>query len=365
MPKTYHMIDYIHDDAVALQHTLEENEATIERISDRVDETRVRRMIICGTGSSYSAAVMSTPIFRYHCRIPVHVLSASDLMYYFPRLVDQHTLVVGVSRSGERGQVVNALHDSFAQGALCVGMTGVSDSLLAQSGQITLLTREGPEVTFPKTKSVTACTGLLMRLALALAEPGDEEVSARLQALRTIPGILERTTEAVEEKVRALIPEIRSQNTVLVAGTGSNYGVSLEAAMKIGETAYIPTHYDDTGNLLHSPMGVTGKEWLSILLVTHLDLELSKRALKLIGEFGSQRLSIVEPGLDLEGLSEHSLRLPERVDPFLEALVYLLPIQLITYYWAVARGLNPDAPASMHATLAAVLAPGRKEPELR
>jgi glucosamine--fructose-6-phosphate aminotransferase (isomerizing) len=186
-----------------------------------------------------------------------------------------------------------------------------------------------------------------------------------LEALYTVPDILDRTLPVAEDQVRMLLPSFQSQKMTLVAGTGSNYGVALEAAMKIGETAYIPTHCDDTGNVLHSPMGILGKEWLSIMLVTKRDLELSKIALGLIGQFGPQRLSIIEPGLDLSDLGEQVLTLTEAIDPFLAALVYLLPIQLITYYWAVARGLNPDTPASMHATLAAVLAPGRKEPELR
>jgi fructoselysine-6-P-deglycase FrlB-like protein len=126
MTEKYHMIDYIHEDASALRQTLEENEIQIERISSHAAESKIKRVIVCGTGSSFTAAVMATPIFRYHCPIPVHVLSASDLMYYMPRLVDRQTLVVGVSRSGERGQVVNAIQAATQLGASCAGMTGVS-----------------------------------------------------------------------------------------------------------------------------------------------------------------------------------------------------------------------------------------------
>ena len=78
-------------------------------------------------------------------------MSAPELGYYAPRLVDVQTLVVVVSRSGERGAVVNALADSLQRGAFGVAVTGVADSLLAQTAQLTLLTAEGPEITFPKT----------------------------------------------------------------------------------------------------------------------------------------------------------------------------------------------------------------------
>ncbi|MCC7354124.1 MAG: SIS domain-containing protein, partial [Anaerolineae bacterium] len=232
MPGPYHMIGYIHENPDALRRTLNDNEARIEEIAERVMKGRIQRVIVFAQGSSYSAAVMAAPVFRYHCALPVHVLSASDLMYYAPRLVDRHTLAVGVSRSGERGQVIDIMKDCVERGAFCVAMTGVSDSLLAQNGDLTLLTSEGPEITFPKTKSVTVCAGLLMRLALALGTQ-DDESAARLRALWEMPEVLQRTLGTVEEQLAGLMPSITLHKMVVIAGTGTNYGVALEGAIKI------------------------------------------------------------------------------------------------------------------------------------
>jgi glucosamine 6-phosphate synthetase-like amidotransferase/phosphosugar isomerase protein len=363
MTEKYHMIDYIHEGGEALQRTLEDNEETVQSIVTRVSRDGIERVIIAGIGSSHTAAMMAAPLFRYHSRLATHVIPATEVGHYASRLVDQKTLIVVVSRSGERSWVVNALRDAVAREALGVAMTGVGDSLLAQSGEMVLLTSEGPEITFPKTKSVIACAGLLMRLALALAAPDDREASQRLTALRAMPQVIQRCVAQSELEIRALIPAIKDHEVVMIGGTGSNYGVALEAAVKIQEAAYVTCLSDDTGNLLHGSLGPLSARWLVIPLVSTYDLQLSKEFLKLVGQLGAHRLSIVESGLDLEGETDYLLTLPERVDSLLAALAFLPPIQLLTYYWTLANGRNPDSPDVMNILLKAFLPPGREEPD--
>jgi glucosamine 6-phosphate synthetase-like amidotransferase/phosphosugar isomerase protein len=241
----------------------------------------------------------------------------------------------------------------------------VADSLLAQHSQITLLTGEGPEITFPKTKSVISCAGLLMRLALALASPGDDAADDRLAALQMAPAAVRRVVEAAEPQIRELLPYIASHHTLLVCGTGSNYGVALEAAVKVQEAAYVTTHGDDTGDLLHGPLGPLSSDWLLAPLITAYDLALSKELIGLAHTLGGHTLSIAGPQLDLGNLSDRYIHLPVETDPLMAALVYLPSIQLIAYYWAVAKKLNPDEPGFMEAMLETILPPNREEPERR
>jgi glucosamine--fructose-6-phosphate aminotransferase (isomerizing) len=363
MAEKYHMIDYIHEGGEALRRTLVSNEEAVQSIVTRVNRDGIERVIIAGVGSSHTAAMMTAPLFRYHSRLATHVIPATEIGHYTSRLVDEKTLVVVVSRSGERSWVVNALRDAVARGAFGVAMTGVGDSLLAQSGELVLLTGEGPEITFPKTKSVIACAGLLMRLALALAMPDDREAAERLTALRAMPQVIQRCVERIEPEVQALMPAVRGHEIAMIGGTGSNYGVALEAAVKVQEAAYVVCLSDDTGNLLHGSLGPLSAKWLVIPLVSAYDLQLSKEFLRLVGQLGAHRLSIVEPGLDLEGETEYVLTLPDRVDSLLAALVFLPPIQLLTYYWTLANGRNPDSPDVMNILLKAFLPPGREEPD--
>ncbi len=361
----YHMIDYIHEGADALRRTLNDNEPAVQSIAKQVADWSIKRVIVAGIGSSYTAAVMAGPLFSYHCALPSHIMAATELVHVADRLVNKEALVVIISRSGERKWVIDPLKEAVEREALGVAMTGSADSLLAQSGNVTLLTAEGPEITFPKTKSVIACAGLLMRLALALAPANDDLSQRRLEALYATPESIRRAVEEAEPQIQRLMPFVQGHRFAYMAGSASNYGAALESAVKLQETAYIPSRAEDTGNAFHGPLGVFSEEWLAVPLITPADLELSKEFLKLTRVFGGHSLSIRSPGLELAGMSDREVVLPDTPDPLLAGLVYLPPAQLLTYYWALANGRNPDEPEAMHAMLAAFLPPGRQEPELR
>ena len=362
---SYHMLEYIHEIPAVLERTLAENEAPLLEVVRKAQEKQVRRVILTGVGSSYTAALMAAPLFHAHCPVPAYVFSSTELGPLLPALVDAQTLVVVVSRSGERGWVVDALKESIRLGGMGVAVTAMPDGLLAQNAQVVLQTREGPEIAFAKTKSVATCAGLLMRLALAFARAQDTGAAERLEALRAAPDRLRKVLEAVEPQVQALVPRIQAHKMVMAGGTISNAGAALEFAIKLQEDANVTVFALDTGNLLHGPWGPVGADWLVALLVTRYDLELSRKTLALAGKLKARRLAVVEPGLDLGGLAEYTIALPEPVDLLTAGLSYLIPLQLLTYYWSLANGLNPDAPAQMRTMLDAMLPPGREEPEMR
>jgi glutamine---fructose-6-phosphate transaminase (isomerizing) len=365
MSTKFHMIEYIHEGPKALARTFDSNAKAIETLVGSMRERGINRLIVSGVGSSHTASMMAWPLMRYHVPFEVDVIPSTEFVYYGSRLIGPQTAVVVVSRSGERGWVVDAMKDAIGRGALGVAMTGVADSLLAQQAQVTLLTAEGPEITFPKTKSVLACAGLLMLLGLTLADRSDTEAVTRRQELLKTPALAEAVLPAAEEVIRNLMAELSKHSTVFMGGTGSNYGVALEGAVKLQETAYVTTLSDHTGNVFHGALGPLDKTWLIMPLIHRADLKLSLQLLRLVRKFGAHSFSIVEPGLELEGLSDHVLTLPNRVDPLIAALCYLPPLQLLTYYWTVARGMNPDEPSVMRDMLDAMLPAGREEPELR
>jgi glucosamine--fructose-6-phosphate aminotransferase (isomerizing) len=364
MTDDYYMIGYIREGPQALRKTLQANETSVLSIAERVRVQGIRRIILTGLGSSYTAAMMASPIFTNYCPLPVTILPATELSLYKERLIDENCLVISISRSGERGAVVDAVVEARKRKALGIAITGSPDSLLAGQAQLALITQEGAEITFPKTKSVLACAGLLMRLGLSLAAKEDKQAAAQAQALAELPEAVNATIQSVEPVVRELIPSIQRHELIAVTGSGSNIGVALEAAIKIQEAAYLPTRGESTISLVHGPTGALNARWLVVPLVTHDDQEVSTDLLKLCRKFGAHSLCIQAPDVDLNGLFDFAVQVPVLVDPFLSALVYLPPIQLLTYYWTVARNMNPDAPTSMHAILDAILPPGRSEPEL-
>lgn len=365
MTDEYRMIEYIREGPHALQKTLQANAAGIADIAARARIQSLDHIILTGLGSSYTSAMMAAPIFTNFCPLPVTILPATELGLYSERLIDDRCLVISISRSGERGAVVDAVIEAQRRHAFAVAVTGSPGSLLAQASQVTLLTQEGPEITFPKTKSVLACTGLLMQLGLVLAEPEDKEAAELRQALSAIAETASAVISEAEPEIQSLIPSIQDHRLVAVTGSGSNIGVALEAAIKIQEAAFIPTRGESTIGLVHGPIGALDENWLVVPLVTGTDLDVSSDLLRLVHKFGGHSLCMHAPDVDLAGLSDYSIRLPGTAGPYLAALLFLPPIQLLTYYWTLARKMNPDAPTSMGAILETILPPGRKEPELR
>jgi glucosamine--fructose-6-phosphate aminotransferase (isomerizing) len=359
------MLKYIHEGPRSLALTLEANEDRIQEIARLVKNGSIERIILTGIGSSYTSAVMSAPLFVCHSPVPVQVVESSEFQNLPRRLVNKKAMVIAVSRSGERGAVTNAVREAAQNGACTVAVTGVADSLMAKQAKFPVVTREGPEITFPKTKSVVACTGALMRLALALAEANDGTACKRLLELKNMPAVMERTFDYLESDLSNLISAIESRELVAIVGTGSNYGAALEAALKQQEASHVPTYGGLTSALLNGPIAALNAKWLLVALVTNQDKDLSEKVLHIARRLQACTLCVIEPGLSITEKPDLSLTLSIKVDSFLAALVYLLPMQLLAYFQTVARGMNPDAPASMNSILEAILPPGREEPELR
>lgn len=361
----YHMIEYIHEEPEVLAQTFVQNDDAMRELTAGVNSDRWQRLIVAGVGSSYTAALMALPALRLHSSIPVEVVPSTELDYYAKRWLGRGTIVLSVSRSGERGWVVNAQRAARAAGAFTASMSGVRDSLLAEEAELLLLTGEGPEITYSKTKSVITTAGSLMRLAFLLAPEDDALARRRLELLQRAPEVIDRTLRTAESQIETMAATMRDIDFVTLFGSGSNYGAAVEGAVKIHETSFIPTKSDDTGDALHGVLGASNERSLAIGLAASYDAEMTRAAFGVLGSARARRLAITEPGVIGSDAAEHVVTVADALDPTVAALAYLPPIQLLTYYLTLNRGLNPDAPSYMDAQFEVMLPAGRQEPELR
>ena len=361
----HHMIEYIRDEPELLARTFRDADAAVRELVDGVRADRWRRLVVVGVGSSYNAALMAVPAFRLHSPIPVEVLPSTELAYYAERWLGRDTIVLSVSRSGERGWVVETQQAAREAGAYTVAMTGIADSLLADEADLVLPTSEGLEITFSKTKSVMTCAGLLVRLALCLAPATDYEAQRRLALLGRMPGIIDDPIRSCEPKIAEVVSKLAGIGHISLCGSAANHGVALEGAIKIQETSFVPTRAEDTGNCLHGVLGTSDSSWLLVAMVASRDVVVSRAVLNLAGVIGARRLAITEPGLVNPEDAEHIVELAEGTDPVLAGLGSLPCLQLLTYYLTLARDKDPDAPSYMQAQFDAMLPEGREEPEWR
>jgi glutamine---fructose-6-phosphate transaminase (isomerizing) len=363
MSRSYQMLDYILQSPDALHRTLSSNEVEVERIANQVRSRNIQRIIITGVGSSYTAGMMALPLFMRVSLLPTFLLPSTEVAAYQPGLIDENTLILAVSRSGERGWVVDSFQEALRQGAMGVAITGNAEGLLAQNAPNLLVSSEGPEVSFPKTKSVVTLTGILARVALAMADPKDPIAATILRSLYEMPKLIGDNLQACKPQVQVLMPELHKYRTMMLAGTLSNFGAALEGSLKMQEASGLVVVGNETGNMLHGPWGINTPDVLVTLLVTEYDQTLSKGVLRLAENIGLKRLAIVEAGLDLGLIANYTITIPFKPERFLAGMAFLIPIQLLTYYLAVTNGLNPDTPANMNAVLRAMLPDGRQEPE--
>ena len=359
------MLDFIREQPEAVANTLESVRGRIPEFRDILERHAVDQVIVAGLGSSYTASQMASPLLRRCLAAPVFVTVATEIGPDAGLKLGPHSLVLLVSRSGERGAIVDALTTAKAAGATCIAVTAVESSLLAQEADFVVVTGEGPESTYAKTKSVMATAAALMQLGVAL-DSAEGEASGRLaQALANVPQLVATSIEDAERDIGLVSEWLTSHRMALVTGSAGNQGVAMEAALKLQEAAGVVTEWDATGSALHGAVSILDASWLYVGLVTRTDQDLHRSVLGLAGQFGAGRLCVVEPGVTMEEHSDALIHVPEAADPLIAPLLFLPPVQILTYQLALARGRNPDEPPFADVMLQAMLPPGRSEPDWR
>lgn len=358
-PPSYKMLSYIMENGPALQRSLFQAQQSINEIAMEARRRSCKRVVLSGLGSSYTAALAARPAFDALVDIPTYVLPSTEVASN-TSLLGSDALVVVLSRSGERKFVIDACRTAQQTGALTIAVTGAGGSLMAQTATRVILTSEGPESSFPKTKSVIAGIGVFLALALALAEDHEDAEGLR-ETLEMMPGLIGDTLQATASQVQEAVEHFLGCDRVIVAGTGGNAGAAMEMQIKLQESALVTTEGMDTGNLLHGPSCILDRNWLVTLLVTAEDAELASETFQLVKAMQGRTLGIVPHDVTLEVLPDVSIRLPEPPHRLLEALCYLPVLQLLVYHWTVRKGLDPDSPPGKSVILGAIVPAGRKE----
>jgi len=356
------MLSYILESGQALERTLREAQPSLDEVSQEARRRACKRVVLSGVGSSYTAGWAAKFAFDEVTDLPTYLVPSTELSYY-PALAGSETLVAVLSRSGERRFVIDALRWAQGAGSFTVAVTGAAGSLMAQEASRVVVTSEGPEASFPKTKSVTAGIGAFLGLALALSDSTSAKSRKLRDSLGHAPGLVDQAVEMAVTPTAEVADDLLKCTQVIVAGTAANTGAAMEMEVKLQESALVTTQWMDTGNLFHGPLCLLDDSWLVTLLVTKQDSELSSEAFRLVRSLGGRTLGLIPPDVQLETWPDLVIPVPAVPSRTIEALVYLPALQLLAYHWTVAKGLNPDAPPGSDVILNALLPEGRLEPE--
>jgi glucosamine--fructose-6-phosphate aminotransferase (isomerizing) len=352
------MLKEIHEQPRAVTETLEQRisgEHVLESAlgyQTREILPKVKAVHIVACGSSYHAGLVARHWIESLAQVPVSVEIASEYRYR-PLCVQAHTLLVGISQSGETADTLAAFRRAktlpyTGRLALC----NVAESAMMREAELGLLTRAGPEIGVASTKAFMTQLTLLFWLSLGLAKSKGllkEEVEKQaVKELRHLPALLEKLLEmdpVINEWARLLT----GYDHALYVARGTHEPIAREGALKLKEIAYIQAESYPAGELKHGPLALIDSKMAVVGLVpANLLSDKLKSNLEVIRARNGHLFLLADPGLALPaGENVHVLRLPEVPGEFSSPIAYALPLQLLAYHVAVLRKHDVDQPRNL------------------
>ncbi|MGC8463767.1 MAG: glutamine--fructose-6-phosphate transaminase (isomerizing) [Acidimicrobiales bacterium] len=346
----------IHEQPTAVANTLLDRVHADGRLV--LDELRVGRDVLAGIdkvfvvacGSSYHAGLMAKYAIEHWARLPVEIDIASEFRYRDP-VVDEGTLVVGVSQSGETVDTLQALREAKRKGARVLVVCNVVDASMTREADAVLYTRAGPEIGVAATKTHLAQITALLLLALTLAQVRgtleDADVRLLLGDLHALPDKVGLAVDRGDD-VRAVAEQVRDASAFLFLGRHVGYPVALEGALKLKELSYLRAEGFPAGELKHGPIALVEPGTVVLGVATRTGLW--EKMMANVAEVRSRGATVVLVANDGDeetaGLADAVLWVPA-THPLLSPVVDVVPFQLFAYALARLHGYDVDRPRNL------------------
>jgi glucosamine--fructose-6-phosphate aminotransferase (isomerizing) len=354
------MLKEIHEQPSAVAATLEGalRADGIELPDLGLDDLALRRLdriTIVGCGTSYHAGLLGRCAIRQWAGVPVDFDIASEYRYAEPR-IGAGDLLIGITQSGETADTLAALRMARSRGARTVALTNVQGSLAARESDGTLLTRAGNEVGVAATKTFVCQVAALYLLALRLAEVRQALSRAELERLRRelaeLPRRLREVLAATGDQIQATAERFAQAGFFLYMGRQAGLPVALEGALKLKEISYIPCDAYAAGEMKHGPIAMLSERTPVICIAT--ESPVLGKLLSNIAEVrarGAHVIAIASAGaVEVAEHCEEIVYVPE-CDRLIAPVLAAVPLQLLAYHVARARGLNVDRPRNLAKTV--------------
>jgi glutamine---fructose-6-phosphate transaminase (isomerizing) len=312
----------------------------------------VHRVVIVACGTSYHAGLVGRYAIEWWSRVPVEMDIASEFRYRNP-VLDERDLVIGISQSGETADTLAAMRLARERGAKVLAVTNIMGSQATRDSDGVIFTRAGLEIGVAATKTFVAQVAVMQLFALKLAglhgtlEP---DVMRKLTAeLREIPHLIAATVDRIDEPVRAIAEHWKDAGFFLYLGRHVGLSICLEGALKLKEISYIPTDAYAAGEMKHGPIALLDEQTPVVCVAT--DSPVLEKVASNIAEVrarGAHVIAVATEGTHVD--AEETMSIP-RTDWLLQPILAIVPLQLLAYHIARARGLNVDQPRNLAKTV--------------
>jgi glucosamine--fructose-6-phosphate aminotransferase (isomerizing) len=316
----------------------------------------VRRIVVVACGTSYHAGLVGRYAIEWWARVPVEMDIASEFRYRNP-VLGEGDLVIGISQSGETADTLAAMRLARERGAKVLAITNIMGSQATRDSDGVLFTRAGLEIGVAATKTFVAQVAAIYLLALKLGELRgtlEPEVLDRLSGeLRGMPARISELLESVDAPVKRIAERWKDAGFFLYLGRHVGLSVCLEGALKLKEISYIPTDAYAAGEMKHGPIALLDERTPVVCVAT--DSPVLEKVLSNMAEVrarGAHVIAVATEGTEAvaEQEAEEVVYVP-RTDWLLQPILAVIPLQLLAYRIARARGLNVDQPRNLAKTV--------------
>lgn len=311
---------------------------------------RARRIIIVSCGTSWHAGLIGKQLIEHFCRVPVEVAYASEFRYSDP-VIEPDDVIIPISQSGETADTLAAIQLAKEKGALVYGIVNGVGSSIARESHTGTYIHVGPEIGVASTKAFTGQVVVLTMFALALGMAKgtveQEEYQETIAELLRIPAKIEKVLEQ-NDKIKRIALSYTYARNFLYLGRGYNYPVALEGALKLKEISYIHAEGYPAAEMKHGPIALIDHEMPVVFLTNHHRRyqKVISNLQEVISRHGKILAVINEGDETVKSMVQDYIEVPETLS-CLTPLISVIPLQLLSYHVAVAKGLNVDQPRNL------------------
>ncbi|MFW6107532.1 MAG: glutamine--fructose-6-phosphate transaminase (isomerizing) [bacterium] len=310
---------------------------------------RVRRVIITACGTSWHASLIGECLLEEFARIPVEVEYASEFRYRNP-IIEDDSLVVAISQSGETADTLAALREAKRRGALTLAICNVVASTIAREADACIYLHAGPEIGVASTKAFTSQLVVLHLLNLYLARMrglSSAHAADMVRALEAVPAQVEQIL-AQDEEIRTLAERYEYCRNFLYLGRGYNFPVALEGALKLKEISYIHAEGYPAAEMKHGPIALIDRDMPTVCIAPRDSVydKIAGNVEEVKARGGRVILVATRGDRVISRKCQHVIHIPEAPEPLVPFLS-VVPLQLLAYHIAVLRGCDVDKPRNL------------------
>lgn len=354
---SHFMLKEIHEQPNAIRKTIEGRiEAENHKIHfDELNLTdeemrKVNRVVFTACGTSWHAALVGEYLFEQFAKIPTEVEYAAEFRYRHP-IIDENTLVIAITQSGETADTLGAVWEAKAQNAKVISICNVIGSSIARESHGVVYTNAGPEIGVASTKAFTTQLTVIYLLAVLFGKRkgtiSESESIKLINDLIEIPAKLEETLY-LEEEVEKVAEKFHKANNALYLGRGKGFPIALEGALKLKEVSYIHAEGYPAAEMKHGPIALIDQNMPVVVLALA-----GRRYEKILGNIeevkarGGIVIAVATVGdTYIAEKSDEAIYIPKTSEA-LSPILAVVPLQLLAYYIAVKRGCHVDQPRNL------------------